>query len=183
MVTSPLTPATPAKRRMMQAQQERDTAPERALRRALHAKGLRYRLHVPIVPGTRRRVDIAFGPSRVAVDVRGCFWHGCPTHGTQPKANAAWWQEKLARNVARDEDTVQRLAAAGWELVVVWEHDDPEVAAARVAAVVAARRPRRLSAFEDGVPTEANAGAGEHEEDRGERDDPDVPRQGGKRRV
>lgn len=103
-----------------------------ALRRELHRRGLRFRLHRRVIPGLRRELDIVFGPARVAVDVRGCFWHACPEHATRPKANAEWWAEKLALNVARDRDTERRLAEAGWQLVVAWEHDDP----ARIADLV-----------------------------------------------
>lgn len=124
----------------MQRQRERDTRPELVLRRELHARGLRYRLQADIVPETRRRVDIVFRPAKVAVDVRGCFWHSCPRHATSPKRNSGWWAEKLARNVTRDADTAARLQAAGWTLVVVWEHEDPREAADRIAELVTARR-------------------------------------------
>jgi DNA mismatch endonuclease (patch repair protein) len=81
-----------------------------------------------------------FGAQRVAVDVRGCFWHHCAEHGTYARANAAWWKAKLERNVARDSDTEARLRDAGWEVIVVWEHEDPEAAAARIESVVRQRR-------------------------------------------
>ena len=113
----------------------RDTAPELALRRALHAAGYRYRVVHP-VPGNRRRsIDIAFTRARVAVFVDGCFWHGCPEHGTQPRANSAWWTSKLAANRARDEDTDRLLREAGWQVVRIWEHEglDDAVAAVRAA--------------------------------------------------
>lgn len=131
----------PERRAFMQAQRRGDTGPELSLRRALHSRGLRYRLHQRIVPGSPgRSVDVVFPGPKVAVDVRGCFWHVCPTHATRPKANAEWWSEKLRRNVERDADTAERLAAEGWELVVVWEHDDPAAAAERIAQVVRSRR-------------------------------------------
>jgi DNA mismatch endonuclease, patch repair protein len=102
-------------RRRMQLQAERNTQPEIALRRALHALGLRFRLERQVVPGTRRRVDITFGPSKVAVMVDGCFWHGCPDHGTLPAVtNREFWDQKIARNRARDRDTNARLSADGW---------------------------------------------------------------------
>lgn len=113
----------------------RETAPELALRRALHADGYRFRVVHP-VPGNRRRsIDIAFTRARVAVFVDGCFWHGCPVHGTQPRANSAWWTAKLAANRSRDADTDRLLREAGWQVVRVWEHEPVEQA---VAAVVAA---------------------------------------------
>lgn len=102
----------------------RDTAPEVALCRALHAAGYRYRVVHP-VPGNRRRtIDIAFTRARVAVFVDGCFWNGCPVHGTQPRANSEWWLTKIATNEARDRDTDRLLAEAGWRVIRIWEHED-----------------------------------------------------------
>ncbi|HVF74113.1 MAG TPA: DNA mismatch endonuclease Vsr [Acidimicrobiales bacterium] len=120
----------------MSRQRRHDTTPERLLRSLLHRRGLRYRLHRRPVPGLRRQADLVFVGPRVAVFVDGCFWHCCPEHATSPKANGAWWAAKLARNVERDRETDQRLAAAGWRVVRVWEHEDPAAAAERVAAVV-----------------------------------------------
>jgi DNA mismatch endonuclease (patch repair protein) len=68
------------------------------------------------------RPDFVFPGRRVAVFVDGCFWHGCPLHGTRPKANAAFWRRKLATNRARDRRDGRRLARAGWKVVRVWEH-------------------------------------------------------------
>lgn len=117
----------------------RDTAPELALRRALHAAGYRYRVVHP-VPGNRRRsIDIAFTRARVAVFVDGCFWHGCPEHGTQPRANSDWWTAKLAANHTRDEDTDRLLREAGWHVVRIWEHESVEDAVAAVRAALEAR--------------------------------------------
>lgn len=114
----------------------RDTAPEIALRRELHARGLRYRVAFP-VPGQRRRtIDIAFTKAKVAVFVDGCFWHGCPDHGTKPRANSAWWREKLSANTARDADTNRVLRAIGWKVVRLWEHEPATAGADRIAAVV-----------------------------------------------
>ena len=134
-----LSPPTEPKRRAMQRQREKDTDPEVALRRELHRRGFRYRLQVRPLP-IRRTIDLVFPKERVAVEVRGCFWHSCPQHGTSPKANAEWWREKLQRNRARDEDTAARLEAAGWQLVVVWEHEDVREAADRVSEMVLHRR-------------------------------------------
>jgi DNA mismatch endonuclease (patch repair protein) len=123
----------------MKRQQRRDTAAELAIRRVLWSLGLRYRVHYPATSG-RRRVDIAFTRTRVAVFVDGCFWHCCPEHGTRPKANADWWAEKLERNVRRDRETDAELRAAGWIVVRIWEHEDPTAVAERVAAIVRATR-------------------------------------------
>lgn len=124
----------------MVAQPRTDTAPELALRRELHRRGLRYRLHRRPEPALRRTADLVFGPAKTIVDVRGCFWHSCPEHGSSPKANSLWWREKLARTRARDDETERLLRDAGWEVLIVWEHDDPAEAAARIAAVLAERR-------------------------------------------
>lgn len=130
----------------MQRQRTRDTAPELALRRRLHRLGLRYRVDVAPLPAVRRRADIVFRPARVAVFVDGCFWHGCPDHGQRtPTANSAYWSGKVAGNQARDRDTDRRLAGAGWLALRVWEHEDPDQAAARVADYVRARRARRAA--------------------------------------
>src|SRR4051794_36134828 len=81
----------------MQRQRTRDTAPEIALRSELHRRGLRYRVDAAPLPELRRRADVVFRSARLAVFVDGCFWHGCPDHGVQPRANAEWWRGKLAR--------------------------------------------------------------------------------------
>jgi len=120
----------------MSAARRRDTAAEIALRRELHGRGLRYRVAFP-VPGQRRRtIDIAFTRARVAVFVDGCFWHGCPDHGTKPRANSDWWARKFGANQARDRDTDRLLAAMDWTVVRVWEHEPVDEAAARVEAAV-----------------------------------------------
>lgn len=109
------------------------------MRRLLHARGLRYRVDTAPLPGVRRRADVVFTRVRVAVFVDGCFWHLCPVHGTSPKANGAWWRDKLEANVRRDRDTDARLAEAGWVVVRVWEHEPPAAAADRVVAACASR--------------------------------------------
>lgn len=73
-----------------------------------------------------------FSSERIAVFVDGCFWHGCPIHATQPKANASWWLDKLETNRRRDRDTDRRLAEAGWRVIRVWEHEAAAEAAARI---------------------------------------------------
>jgi DNA mismatch endonuclease (patch repair protein) len=113
----------------MKLQARRDTQPEIQLRRELWRRGLRYRVDVAVLPGLRRRADIAFTRQRVAVFVDGCFWHACPKHATFPRSNKDWWAEKLNANVARDRDTDRRLRAAGWMVIRIWEHRDPGEAA------------------------------------------------------
>ncbi|KXX57613.1 very short patch repair endonuclease [Rhodococcus sp. LB1] len=126
-------PATdPGTSARMRAQRRRDTAPELALRRELHRRGVRYYVDRAPVKGVRRRADLVFPRRKVAVYVDGCFWHSCPQHATFPKNNAQWWAEKLAGNVTRDRDTDARLTDAGWTVVRIWEHENPVVAADRV---------------------------------------------------
>lgn len=126
--------------RRMSTAKRRDTAAELALRRELHASGLRYRVAYP-VPGQRRRtIDIAFTRHKVAVFVDGCFWHGCPEHGTSPTSNSDWWSTKLAANRARDQDTDRLLHELGWVVVRVWEHELAKQAAGRVSAALLMNR-------------------------------------------
>ena len=96
-----------------------NTKPELQLRAALHARGMRYRIHIRDLPG---RPDIAFSRARLAVFVDGCFWHGCPEHGVPPKNNAEWWAAKLAANVERDRRKDEELRELGWEVIHIWEH-------------------------------------------------------------
>lgn len=114
----------------------KDTAPELALRRELHRRGLRYRVDVALPQLPRRRMDIVFPRARLVVLVDGCFWHGCPLHGTTAKANAAFWANKIATNRARDADTARVLAAAGWTVHRVWEHESPTAAGDLIEAIV-----------------------------------------------
>ena len=124
----------------MQSNKSRDTKPELALRSAVHALGLRYRVSAKPLAGLRRTADLVFPRARVAVFLDGCFWHGCPEHHTVASANASFWAEKVEGNRTRDRDTDRRLAEAGWDVVRVWEHEDPLAAAHRVREVVLARR-------------------------------------------
>lgn len=119
--------------------------PELSLRRAAFRHGLRYRVDYPLpVKGLRRRADFAFPSLRIAVFVDGCFWHRCPLHSSEPRANADWWKAKLDANVERDRDTDRRLREIGWEPVRVWEHEDVELAANRLLRTVTSRRTERV---------------------------------------
>ncbi len=116
-------------RRTMLANRRRDTKPELRVRRLLHATGLRYRVDVAPVPDLRSRADIVFTRRRIAIFIDGCFWHGCPLHGTKPKSNAEYWIPKLARNIARDIEATAKLTEAGWCVLRYWEHESPELVA------------------------------------------------------
>jgi len=108
---------------------KKDTAPELGLRRELHRRGLRFRIGYP-VPGNRRRsIDVAFTRARLGVFVDGCFWHGCPVHGTRPSANSDWWNAKFNANRQRDRDTDRLMQEAGWRALRIWEHVAPMAAA------------------------------------------------------
>lgn len=119
----------------MQRTRRRDTPPEIALRRAVWRLGLRYRTDFPI-PGTRYRADFAFPRIRLAVFVDGCFWHGCPEHGTWPRSNAAWWRAKIEQNMARDARAVESLTALGWRVHRFWAHCEPSESADFIATAV-----------------------------------------------
>ena len=113
----------------MRANRGRDTAPEIAVRKIVHSLGLRYRVDY----------DLAFTRARVAVFIDGCFWHGCPEHHTKAKTNAAYWSEKVQQNRARDAETSELLAAAGWRVLRFWEHEPPADVATIVANTVRAQ--------------------------------------------
>jgi DNA mismatch endonuclease (patch repair protein) len=124
----------------MRGSTRRDTRPEIAVRRALHAAGLRFRVDVRVWPGAGApRPDIVFRRAKVAVFVDGCFWHSCPEHCRVPTTNVDYWVPKLARNRERDRANDVALHANGWDIVRVWEHEDPKEVAQRIAALVRAR--------------------------------------------
>ncbi len=108
-----------------------DSAPEVALRRELHRRGLRFRKNLRGLAG---RPDIVFTRARLVVFCDGCFWHRCPLHATAPKNNGGWWQHKLQANVDRDQRQTDALLADGWTVLRIWEHDAAPVAADRVEA-------------------------------------------------
>jgi DNA mismatch endonuclease (patch repair protein) len=130
---------TPAQRsRLMSRVVGRDTKPEWILRSALHRLGFRYRLGGCGLPG---RPDLVLPKYRSVVFVHGCFWHrhaDCK-RATLPRTNAAFWKEKLERNVARDREASAALEALGWKVILVWEcalYRDPLAAAALVVAAL-----------------------------------------------
>ena len=97
-----------------------DTTPEIRLRRLLHGKGLRFRLHVKALPGTP---DIVLPRHRTVIFVHGCYWHrhkNCKRAFT-PATNRDFWVDKFARNVSRDAKVQRALRRLGWRVLVVWE--------------------------------------------------------------
>jgi len=138
----PAPPATDATTRArMRKQPRRDTKPETNLRKHVHALALRYRVNEKPMPDLRRNADLVFRGARVAVFVDGCFWHGCPIHARPTKSHTKWWADKIAANKRRDLDTTRKLERAGWEVIRMWEHEDPAEVAKRVQAAVQARSP------------------------------------------
>lgn len=104
--------------KVMAAIRSKDTTPERALRSAIWAIGLRYRKHYG-----PKKIDIAFPSKKIAVFIDGCFWHGCPIHSHMPKSNQEYWRPKLERNIERDKATNLDLTNNGWVVLRFWEHE------------------------------------------------------------
>jgi len=115
----------------------KNSSAELKVRKALTRLGARYRLHRRDLPGSP---DIVLPGRRLAIFVHGCFWHGhaCRRGARPPKANAAYWTAKIARNMARDVVAQAALKAAGWRVEVVWECElrDAEALGERLAAVL-----------------------------------------------
>ncbi|WP_247879620.1 very short patch repair endonuclease [Azospirillum sp. TSA6c] len=107
------------RRRIMQAVKTKDTGPEWAVRRWLHARGYRYRLHRKDLPG---RPDIVLPGRRLAIFVHGCFWHnhGCEK-GRAPKSRLEYWGPKLEANRRRDASKAAELEAQGWRVLTIWQ--------------------------------------------------------------
>lgn len=128
----------------MLGNRRRDTSPERKIRSILHRRGLRFRKDQQVrIADVRTRPDILFTRARIAVYVDGCFWHRCPDHGTEPRSNTAYWAPKLDGNIRRDRRVDAALAAAGWTVIRIWEHEPPEQAADRVIDAVRDAHPSR----------------------------------------
>jgi DNA mismatch endonuclease (patch repair protein) len=120
----------------MSRARRRDTAPEVAIRREAHRRGLRYRVDSALPGLPRRRADMVFLRRRIAVFVDGCFWHSCPVHATTPTANREWWVAKLQRNEQRDRHTDEHLRGLGWTVLRFWEHEDAVAAVDVIDRVV-----------------------------------------------
>lgn len=128
---------TDATRKAMRANKAKDTAPEMAVRRMLHKKGFRYRLHKNDLPG---KPDIAFPKLRRVVFVHGCFWHQHPDPACKiarmPKSRLDFWGPKLEANSRRDSENEAALRERGWDVITIWECQlrDPSAVEARLCA-------------------------------------------------
>lgn len=144
--------------RMMAGIRGRDTRPEVTLRQAIFARGLRFRLHRPNLPG---RPDLVFPRWHAVIFVHGCFWHqhpGC-RFATRPASNVQFWSQKLASNVLRDAHQIEALRSLGWRVGIVWECEiraDLEAVAERVAHWL------RDPTMPPGLPDVPRAGGGSH---------------------
>lgn len=137
--------------RMMAGIRGKETRPERVLRRALHARGIRYRLHDKRLPG---RPDLVFPKYHAVCLVHGCFWHrhrGC-RYSTNPATRPDFWRNKFAENVARDKRNEQALRAAGWRIATVWECSLKKEPAAQVAEQLESWLRGAKAAFESPRP-------------------------------
>jgi DNA mismatch endonuclease, patch repair protein len=132
--------SSPQVRASMLGNKSRDTRPEKALRSAIHALGLRYRVGARPLPELRRTADVVFRSERIAVFLDGCFWHGCPEHSSAATSNSEYWARKITLNTLRDRNTDEQLLNAGWSVIRVWEHENPATAARRVETLVKAAR-------------------------------------------
>ena len=140
-------PTSAAATKKMRSNRRSDTRPETLLRSLLHRGGLRFRKDYPIRLSDGRAVhaDIAFTRPRLAIFVDGCFWHGCPRHGTIPKSNQDYWVPKLRQNVDRDRIVNQELRDAGWRVLRFWEHVHPEAARVGITSLLDDPQDLRLS--------------------------------------
>jgi DNA mismatch endonuclease (patch repair protein) len=114
----------------MAAIKGKDTKPELIVRKLVHARGYRYRLHRKDLPG---KPDLVFSPRRKVIFVHGCFWHGCEREGCldarRPKSNTGYWNTKIEGNKSRDQKHLQSLQFDGWKVLVVWDCETNDAAA------------------------------------------------------
>ncbi len=104
----------------MSAIKNKNTKPEMKVRKYLHARGLRYRLHKKELDG---KPDLIFSKYHCALFVHGCFWHGhngCKNFRI-PKTRSDWWETKINGNVLRDQKNIESLQTSGWKPRVIWE--------------------------------------------------------------
>jgi DNA mismatch endonuclease (patch repair protein) len=121
--------------KIMSAIGSKNTKPEIALRKALWARGLRFRIHYG-----KEKIDVAFPSRKLAVFVDGCFWHGCPEHFRLPKTRKSYWHPKLKKNKERDRAKEERLKLEGWKIMRFWEHElkKPDTIAEKIQVALSA---------------------------------------------
>ena len=119
--------------RRMSRVRSKGTSPEMLVRRLLHSRGYRFRLHRRDLPG---KPDLVFAGRRKAIFVHGCFWHAhaCPA-GRAPKSRLDYWTPKLRRNVERDEAATQSLVNLGWDVLTVWQCETKDIDALKARLV------------------------------------------------
>jgi len=111
--------STETRSRMMSGIRGKNTRPEMLIRKLLHGRGFRYRLHVKTLQG---KPDIVLPKYRAAILIHGCFWHGHDCHLFKwPSSNENFWSEKISRNKAVDELAVKSLHEQGWRILTIWE--------------------------------------------------------------
>jgi DNA mismatch endonuclease (patch repair protein) len=120
----------------MKSNRRRDTTLELVVRRLLHRRGLRFRVDYAPWANKRNRADVVFTRQRVAVFLDGCFWHGCPSHYTEPATNRDFWALKVSANRARDARITAVLEIEGWRVLRFWEHESPGLIADQVESAV-----------------------------------------------
>lgn len=114
----------------------KDTKPELLIRKALFAKGFRYRLHQKNLPG---RPDLVFSKYKAVIFINGCFWHYHGCHLSKlPSTRRDWWKSKLEGNRSRDQNNREKLLASGWKILIVWEcvlHGKNKVSASVISKI------------------------------------------------
>lgn len=98
----------------------KDTNPEKQVRKALWAKGFRYRIHDKSIIGTP---DVSNKSKKIAIFVDGCFWHGCKRCYVPPKTNSDYWKNKYQKNKERRKKVVKALTKEDWKIIQIWEHE------------------------------------------------------------
>lgn len=163
-------PVNAAATKIGQANRRTNTKPEVMIRSALHQRGLRFRKdHLVRAGGVRVKPDLVFTRWKVAVFVDGCFWHRCAEHANTPKRNPEYWLPKLHANLDRDRLVNASLASEGWTVLRVWEHEDVDAAAGRIASVIDDRRAETSPALDldaaDSPPEDRRLGEQEDQDD------------------
>jgi len=119
-----------------------ETQLERALEHALFERGLAPIAQHRVPYDVRRTIDLAFPAEKVAIFADGCYWHACPEHGARPIRNQTYWDDAWEMRRASDIEINLRLAAAGWAVVRVWEHENLVDASRAITDLVRSRRKR-----------------------------------------